>query len=202
MKNEDEQSKENYKNLLDNFIVLYELMYGDRDNIEQKKLINVREIFINLMENKNDLFKIIRFVLIKFDIIYLLITKGNKKRITMKPFLNQFSSKIEFENFSGLYQLLLTKQSEKSEKYIFDFSEVFNYFVDKLNNLDLLISLKILYKKELSTFSNKYFQENIIKKIHKIGVKEFNAGTKKNTEILTFLINDDVYCDKNCKIGE
>ena len=88
MKNEDEQSKENYKNLLDNFIVLYELMYGDRDNIEQKKLINVREIFINLMENKNDLFKIIRFVLIKFDIIYLLITKGNKKRITMKPFLN------------------------------------------------------------------------------------------------------------------
>ena len=202
MKNEDEQSKENYKNLLDNFIVLYELMYGDRDNIEQKKLINVREIFINLMENKNDLFKIIRFVLIKFDIIYLLITKGNKKRITMKPFLNQFSSKIEFENFSGLYQLLLTKQSEKSEKYIFDFSEVFNYFVDKLNNLDLLISLKILYKKELSTFSNKYFQENIIKKIHKIGVKEINAGTKKNTEILTFLINDDVYCDKNCKIGE
>ena len=32
--------------------------------------------------------------------------------------------------------------------------------------------------------------------------QEINAGTKKNTEILTFLINDDVYCDKNCKIGE
>ena len=173
---EDSQSKEKYKNLLENFIVLYKLMYEEPKDIEPQKLINVRDIFFNLIQNKNNLFKILNFIIEKFDILYLLYTKTNDKRYIIKPYLNESSPLIDYGKFNGIYRLLLTKQSEQ---FIFDFSAVFNYLVDKLNKLELLISLKNLYACELSTFTNDYFKENIIKKIHKIGFKEIMSDKKK-----------------------
>ena len=68
--------------------------------------------------------------------------------------------------------------------------------------MEQLISLKNIYARELSIFTNNYFQENIIKKIHKIGFNEIMSDKKKNYQILKYLINDDVYCKKDCKIGE
>ena len=196
---EDSQSKEKYKNLLENFIVLYKLMYEEPKDIELQKLINIKDIFFNLIQNKNNLFKILNFIIEKFDILYLLYTKTNDKRYIIKPYLNESSPLIDYGTFNGIYRLLLTKQSEQ---FIFDFSAVFNYLVDKLNKLELLISLKNLYACELSTFTNDYFKENIIKKIHKIGFKEIMSDKKKNIQILKFLTNDDIYCKKDCKIGE
>ena len=195
----DSLSEEKYKNLLENFIVLYKLLYEDSKNIEPRKLINVREIFFNLIENKNDIFKILNFMLQKYDIIYLLLSNENGKRYRIKPIFNDFSPEINCEKFTELYKSFLTKQSEK---YIFDFSTVFNYFIDKLSNLEQLISLKELYKKELSFFSNDYFEENIIKKIHKIGLIEIRSGKKNNSQILNFLRNNDIYCKKGNKIKE
>ena len=196
---EDSHSEEKYKNLLENFIVLYKLVYEEQKNIETKKLINIREIFFNLIDNKNNLFKILNFLKEKFDIISHLFTKENDKRFIVKPYLKESLPEIEYKNFDGIYKLLLEKQSKK---YIFDFSEVFNYFVNKLNNLEQLILLKNLYKEELSIINNDYFKENIIKNIHKIGFKEIMNGTKTNIEILNYLKYDEVYCKKDCKIGE
>ena len=192
-------SEEKYKFLLENFIVLYKLLYEDPKNIEPRKLINVREIFFNLIENKNDIFKILNFMLQKYDIIYLLLSKENEKRYSIKPIFNDFLPEINCERFTELYKSFLAK---KSEKYIFDFSKVFNYFIDELKDLEQLISLKELYKKELSIFSNEYFEKNIIKKIHKIGMVEIMSGKKNNSQILNFLRNNDVYCKKGNKIKE
>ena len=128
-----------------------------------------------------------------------MFTKENDKRFIVKPYLKESLPEIEYKNFDGIYKLLLEKQSKK---YIFDFSEVFNYFVNKLNNLEQLILLKNLYKEELSIINNDYFKENIIKNIHKIGFKEIMNGTKTNIEILNYLKYDEVYCKKDCKIGE
>ena len=143
--------------------------------------------------------KILNFLLEKFEIVSHLFTKENDKRYIIKAYFGESQPQFDYENLIGIYKVLLKKQSKK---YIFDFSEVFNYFVNRLNNLDQLISLKNLYKEELSAINNKFFKENIIKNIHKIGFKEIMNGAKKNIEILKYLSHDDVYCKKDCKIGE
>ena len=196
---EDSLSEEKYKNLLENFVVLYKLIYKDKNNIEQQKLINVREIVFNLMDNKHNLFKILNFIIFRFDVFSLLLSKENDIRYKIKPYLGEFSAEIEYQNFKGIYESLLTN---KFKTNIFDFSEVFNYFATNLNNLEQLISLKNLYKKELSSYPNEYFKENIIRKIHKIGVKEIMNGTYSNIQILYYLKNNDIYCKKDCKIVE
>ena len=196
---EDSLSEEKYKNLLENFVVLYKLIYKDTDNIEPQKLINVREIVFNLMDNKHNLFKILNFIIFRFDVFSLLLSKENDIRYKIKPYLGEFSAEIEYQNFKGIYESLLTN---KFKTNIFDFSEVFNYFATNLNNLEQLISLKNLYKKELSSYPNEYFKENIIRKIHKIGVKEIMNGTYSNIQILYYLKNNDIYCKKDCKIVE
>ena len=195
---EEPQNEERIKNLLENFVVLYKLFNEDAKNIEQQKLINVREILFNLIDNKNDLFKVLSFIILKFDIFSLLLSIGNDKRYTFKPYLAEYSPEIAYKNFYGIYDVL----TKKSEKFLFDFSDVFNYFLDRLKNLEQLISLKKLYKRELSIFANEYFEVNIIKKIHKIGFKEMMTGIPNNSQILFYLRNDDVYCKKDCKIGE
>ena len=197
--NEDSLSEEKYKNLLENFIILYKLIYKDTDNIEPQKLINVREIFFNLIDNKNNLFKILNLISYRSDVFALLLSNENGIRYKIKPYLIEFSAEIAYKNFKGIYELL---SAEISGKDFFDFSEVFNYFVDKLNNLEQLISLKNLYKEELSSYSNEYFEENIIRKIHKIGIKEIMNGTCSNIKILSYLKNNDIYCKKDCKIVE
>ena len=195
---EDFLNEEEIKNRLENFVILYKLFNEDVKKIERQKLINVRIIFFNLIDNKNDLFKILHFISSKFDIFSLLLSTENGKRYTLKPYLNEYSPEIAYQDFKGIYDSLI----KRSEKFLFDFSEVFNYFVVKLKNLEQLISLKTLYKRELSIFPNKFFEENIIENIHKIGFNEIMYGIPNNFQILMYLRNDDVYCEKDCKIGE
>ena len=53
--NKEISSVEKYKNLLEDIVVLYKLIYDEPNKIEKQKLINIRTIFFNLIENKKDL---------------------------------------------------------------------------------------------------------------------------------------------------
>ena len=177
---------EKYKTLLENFIIIYQMLYDDINKIPKQKLINIKETFFNLIENKNDLIKVTTFLISQLDNIYKLITIINdNKRFKPKPKMSQLPP-IVFEQFDVFYELLL-KEQKKKNKFIFDFSDVFNYFVDKLNNVRQLIIMKNSYKTEVTAFPNKYFQEKINVLIHKVGLKSIKEGKQDNYEILNFL---------------
>ena len=192
---------EKYKTLLENFIIIYQMLYDDINKIPKQKLINIKETFFNLIENKNDLIKVTTFLISQLDNIYKLITIINdNKRFKPKPKMSQLPP-IVFEQFDVFYELLL-KEQKKKNKFIFDFSDVFNYFVDKLNNVRQLIIMKNSYKTEVTAFPNKYFQEKINVLIHKVGLKSIKEGKQDNYEILNFLINNEVYCNKEDTSGQ
>ena len=190
--NKDENSLiEKYKSLLEDFIIIYKLIYDEPDKIEKQKLIKVKEIFFNLIENKKDLIKVSRFLVYKFDVIYKLLTFNNTNRYKPKPNSNLLPH-ILFDRFIEFYKLIEEIEIDK-KNFIFDFSDVFNYFADNLKELPQLISLKNCYQKELNAIPNKNFEEKIIKLIHSIGFNLISKGTTSNIQILEFLRNDEVY---------
>lgn len=106
---------EKYKNLLEDFIIIYKLIYNDSDKIEKQKLIKIKKIFFNLIENKKDLVKISKFLDYKFDVIYKLLTLDNRERYKIKKsFLNSnLLPNILFEQFIEHYKLISQKEDKK-----------------------------------------------------------------------------------------
>ena len=188
---------EKYKNLLEDFIIIYKSIYDDPDKIEKQKLKKIKKIFFNLIENKKDLVKISKFLDYKFDVIYKLLTLDNRERYKIKKsFLNSnLLPHILFEQFIEHYKFISQKEDKKNN-FIFDFSDVFNYFADNLKELNQLISLKNSYKKELNAIPNKILEEKIIKTIHSIGFNLIQKGSRNNMQILDFLKNDEDYSRK------
>ena len=198
--NKEISSVEKYKNLLEDIVVLYKLIYDEPNKIEKQKLINIRTIFFNLIENKKDLIKLISFLIYKFDVIYILLTLDYSKRY--KPNIPKPTAardaRLLIEQFESLYEILLKEQIQKG-RIILDFSEIFNYFVDNLKNYWQLVKLKNIYKTELNIIPNQYFEDKIKILIHTIGYNTMIIGENNNMEILDFLINDDIYSKKNVK---
>ena len=193
--------EEKYKNLLEDFIIIYLMLYTNINKIPKQKLINVKELFFNLIENKNDIIKVISFLIQQLENIYQLsIIINDNKRFKLKPKMSQLPP-IVFEQFNVFYEILL-KEQKKKNKFIFDFSDVFNFFVDKLNSVTQLITMKNSYMTELTAFPNKYFQEKINVLIHTMGLKSIKERKQNNNQILNFLINDEVYSNKEDTSGQ
>ena len=98
-------SVEKYNNLLEDFVIIYLIIYDDITQIEKQKLIKVRKIFFDLIENKNDFIKVSKFLLYKFEIIYTLLTIDNSKRYLPKPKTND-SLLLAYEKFCEYYELI------------------------------------------------------------------------------------------------
>ena len=170
-------------------MVLYKLIYDEPNKIEKQKLINIRTIFFNLIENKKDLIKLISFLIYKFDVIYILLTLDYSKRYKPnmpKPTASR-DARLLIEQFESLYEILLKEQIQKG-RIILDFSEIFNYFVDNLKNYWQLVKLKNIYKTELNIIPNQYFEDKIKILIHTIGY-----NTMIIEEMNKPLLNLDIY---------
>ena len=186
----------NYRNLLENFITIYQLFYEESTIIEKQRLNDVREILLCLFNNKSDIISYMNFIILKFDSFYrVLIT--NKEKIKIQASLIQ-NKQIESENFLGVYELLIGEQKKK-EVFIFDFSEIFNYLLDKTNNFQELIMLKKRYKKELKFFQNNYFENNYNTKIHYIGMKNISNGEYNNSFLIHYIKKDQYFVNKKTK---
>ena len=185
---------EKYKDLLEEFMILYQLIYDDQHKLEKQKLIKVKNIFFNLIENKNDLIKSLKFLVYKFDAAFTLINTDFTKRYSPKPIINHLPHLI-FEQFAEYYEMIIREENNKN-KYVFDFSECFTFFVDHFKNIDQLISLKKLYQTELAIIPNDYFTDKIRLLIHTIGINSIKIGSKNNMQIIEFLKNDDIYTKK------
>ena len=184
-------SIEKYNCLLEDFIIIYLIIYDDPIKIEKQKLIKARKIFINLIENKNDFIKVIKFLLYKFETIYTLLTIDNSERFIVKPITNHLAQLV-FDNFCEYYEMIKNEEINKN-RFIYDFSEIFNFFVDHIKNLKQLVSLKNLYSDELDVIPNNYFKEKIRILIHTIGYNSSKIGIFDNKQILFYLRKDDVY---------
>ena len=196
-KNDKESPVENYKNLLENFITIYQLFNEDIKNIDKQRLVNVRKTLISLINNKPNLTKFIEFIDLKFDSFFLVFTTDYNEKIKVKKELIE-NQGIEFVQFESFYNLLVKEQLDKG-RLILDFSEIFNYFVDTIDDYKKLTELKKMYRKELEINPNDYFKDKIKSKIHNSGLQKIKTGSYDNKFLFHFLKYNDYYSSKQLK---
>ena len=203
---EEKELYEKYKESLENFITLYQLFYEleefkkEKTNIE-KRIEKVKRTIEKLINNKNDFTSYISFIISKFKSFFF-VFKSDKtiksKGLLIKAQLIKNDEKIiEFEHFRVLYEIII-KEQENSD-YFLNFSEIFNYFYDKIQEYNSLILIKKLYTTELKHFPNKDFERKIIKSIHKLGLEKIEKGEYNNKFIIYFIENNDYYTNEDYK---
>ena len=185
-----------YKNLLENFITIYQIFYEESSNIKEKRLINARETLITLINNKKNLINYISFIESKFDSFFKIFNLNDNEKLKINKSLIENDNEYLFEMFKGIYELIIKDQEEKG-KFFLDFSQIFNYFVDTIIDINQLIKLKTIYKVELNLIPNKYFENKINEKIHSFGIKEINKGNFNNNFLIEYIKNDEFYKREN-----
>ena len=189
-KGKDNSKVEEYKNLLENFIIIYKLFYNsieDIKEIDQEKIKNVKPTLKNLIKNKTNLIELISFILKHFDVLCFAL-KSEKFKIES----DLSAEKQILTSFINLYNELVKLQDDNSEFFL-DFSPIFNYLVDEINEFENLIKIKSIYKKELSIIENQYFKEKIKEKIHKSGMEKIKKGDYDNLFLILFIKRDKEY---------
>ena len=196
-KKDKESPVDNYKNLLENFITIYQLFNEDIKTIDKQRLVNVRETLKSLINNKPNLFSYISFIDFKFDSFFLVFTSDCNEKIKVKKKLieNQI---IDFEQFESFYNLLMEEQLNRG-RLILDFSQIFNYFVDTIDDYKKLTELKKIYKKEIEINQNDYFKDKIRAKIHNSGLQKIKTGSYDNKFMFHFLKYNEYYSSKQFK---
>jgi hypothetical protein len=130
------------------------------------------------------------FIYNYFEVFYIVLTTDYHEKFKIESKVPEGRQLLE--NFIKYYTELVKYQEEKS-KYILDFSSIFNYIVDEINEFENLIKIKSLYKKELSCIKNKYFEQKIEEKIHFSGIKLIEKGDYNNLFLIAFIKNDNEY---------
>ena len=92
----------------------------------------------------------------------------------------------------------MAQLQEKNKKYIFDFSDIIEKYID-LYRYQLNV-LKIIYdtfRNELNSKENLKDQLNLF--IHDAGISSFHNGTLKDEQILDFILYDEIYLSSKNK---
>ena len=192
-------SKENiepvkkYKKLLEDYINIYQLFYEDSANIERQRLLSVNSTLQIIANHKQDLINYMSFIELKFDAFYKVVILSDNPKIKVKSSLLE-NKETSLENFENIYKLLF-KEQERKENFIFDFSEIFDYYIDKENNLLQLFKIKNLYKKEKHINPNKSLESKLQELIHSTGLQEIQKGKYDNNYLIKYIKND-VYFSK------
>ena len=189
----DNSKFQEYRNLLENFIIIYKIFYKNKRNIkeiDQERIINIRQTLMGLTNNKKNLIECMSFIYNYFEVFFIVLTTDYHEKFKIESKVSE--GRQILENFIKYYTELVKYQEEKS-KYILDFSSIFNDFVDEINEFENLIKIKSLYKKELSCIKNKYFEQKIEEKIHYSGIKLIEKGDYNNLFLIVFIKNDNEY---------
>ena len=186
-----------YKNLLENFITIYQIFYEESTDIKEKRLKNVRKTLISLINNKKDIISYMSFIELKFESFYKVLNLNNNEKLIVKKSLieNNHDDHL-FIIFKDLYNLLINHQEAKG-KFILDFSQIFNYFLDIIKDFYQLIKIKKIYKKELNIISNNDFENKIRETIHIIGLNQIQKGNYDNYFLIKYIKNDEFYIKPN-----
>ena len=190
--------EQRFINSLENFMIIYQLFYEDPTKIDINKLIYVRPILNEIINNKNDLISCMKFILEKFKLFSRIFNKDNyldieSRLIEEKP--------INIENFKKLYNEIIEK--EKEFGFYINFFKIFNCLYDNYNEeYKYLVLIKNLYEEELKFFGNKDFEEKIINSIHIKGLDKIRKEKYNNNFLVTYIINNDYYTKKKFEKNE
>ena len=200
-KDEEKKQNEKYKKLLENFIIIYQLLYENPEKIEKNKIKNVKSTLKDLINNKKDFTSYISFIINKFKSFSVVFKSDNDNKneelLINEQLIKNDEKIIKFEHFRALYEIIIKKQ--ENSYYFLNFSNVFKYFHNKIQEYNSLIFIKQLYTKELRHFPNKDFEREIIKSIHKLGLEKIEKGEYNNKFIICFIENNEYYTNKDYK---
>ena len=189
--NKKEDSSQKYDNLLENFITIYQLLYEETANIDKPRLIKVKPVLISIINNKNDLNNYISLIESKFDSFYKVLSINNNEKVKVQSKLIE-NKHLIYEQFEQMYKLLLKEQENKG-KFIFDFSEIIDYFLNETQNCLDLINLKKTFKTELTAIPNKDLEKKIKDKIHYSGLQNIQNGNYDNLFLIRFIRYNDYF---------
>ena len=196
-KNKEEANPvKKYKKLLENFLTIYQLFYEESVNIKEKRLKNVRNSLICILNNKKDLITYMTFIDSKFESFFKVFSLKANEKIKVEINLIENNTVIFFEKFGLMYEILFKDQEIKG-KFFLDFSKVFNYFLDTLKDFSQIIKLKDISKKELNLIPNKDFENKIKKRIHNIGLTKIQMNNYDNDFLIEYIKNNEYYHDEN-----
>ena len=187
--NSKSQNVQEYRNMLENFIIIYKLFYKLEDIIEdQPKITNVRQTLINLINNKKNLNDCIAFILNYFDAFHIVL-KDYHEKLKIESKLSEEKDSLKI--FVNIYTELVNLQ--KNSDFFLDFSPVFNYLVKEINEYENLIKIKSIYKNELVAIGNQSFEKKIKEKIYNSGMNIIKKGEYNNLFLVDFLKEDKEY---------
>ena len=137
------------------------------------------------------------FIQYRFDSFFKVLNLNNneKLKVIKNIFIKDYNDHI-FIIFKDLYNLLINRQ-EKKGKFILDFSQVFNYFLETIKDFYLLIKIKKIYKTELNIIPNNDFEKKINEMIHNIGLNQIQNGNYDNYFLIKYIKNDEFYIKEN-----
>ena len=114
-KNKESEIINKYCNLLENFILMYQLFY-EKDSLKIELKTRLIPTFKKIINNKKDLIVYMKFILDKFEkISFLFVNKKGKKEDKIVVEKNLIEYGIEdmiFKDFIKLYELLVKKEEE------------------------------------------------------------------------------------------
>ena len=188
--NSESKNTQKYKNLLENFIIIYKLFYKLDDIKEDpQKITNVRQTIINLINNKKNLIDCIAFILNYFEAFHIVLTTDYHEKLKIESKLSEEKDSLKI--FVNIYTELVNRQ--KNSDFFLDFSPIFNDLVKEINEYENLIKIKSLYKNELRAIGNQSFEKKIKEKIYNSGMNIIEKGKYNNLFLIDFLKENKEY---------
>ena len=186
---------EKYKQKINKFIYIYYILYDDIKMIKvnANNINEYEEILKSLLKKITSINECFTFIIDKFDLfekIYEFKKLPSNIRYTFK-IENKFDIDIyRVESFKDKYKELIDLQ-----KTIFiDFSITIEKWLNiSKKNLDLLIKLFTLFKRELNSPGYIKLLTKYRDSIHNLAIEQYRKGQLENKKIIDYLPYDDYY---------
>jgi len=187
-----------YKISLENFMMFYDLFYGNSNSktLENQKITNLIPTISNIVKNKSDLIGLTWFIGKEMKIFSQLFEK--EKKIQIESEYN-FENEETLINFKMAYVYLISE--EELYGFVFDYSKVFYKLINIYNQFEFLIDIKKLYEKEMKKIPNPHFLQEVNDKIHYSGMERINQKSDNNF-LIKFIKNNEYYYSKKSKTNE
>ena len=172
---------EKWSRSLDKFITIYQLLYEEPSKIEKQKLIEVKPIIINLINNKKDINIKLHFIISIYKSLYTLLTAEKKELfdVSYEALPSFFDLNIFYNSF---YLLLLKKEEEYG--IILNLSKFSDYFFKQFLNKNKIVK----YSDILEIFNLSFGTEKILFFLENFAKLNYILDSEiKNKKFNTFL---------------
>ena len=186
---------DNYKKILDNFLLTYYTLYQKEILFNDKKIaLKAKDILFKIINNRENLVDSTKMIYEYIDILFSLYDRSDFENTTLKVANVKNINSLNFDEFSKHYSKVTNYQKNNCKEYFIIYKDVITKLKDLYSN-NLLFLEKILraFKFDLSQPYNYDLKMKLTTCYYYAGMKAFNRGDLKNENLINFIELCDVY---------